>query len=95
MSVCPLCTREMLDSGPSVDRHHLLPKSKGGKEQFLLHRLCHQKIHSLFTENELRDSYTTWAALKGHPDIQTFIQWIRKKPIDYYDRNVRAARKKR
>lgn len=84
----------MLASGPSVDRHHLVPRSQGGKDQFLLHRMCHQKIHSLFTEKELARQYATWESLRAHADMQTFMAWIQKKAIDYYDRNVRSSRKR-
>ncbi len=84
----------MLAKGPSVDRHHLVPRSQGGKDQFLLHRMCHQKIHSLFTEKELARTYFTWELLRAHPDVQMFIAWIQKKGIDYYDRNVRSSRKR-
>lgn len=91
---CPICGRAMLRSGTSVDRHHLVPRSEGGKAQFLLHRMCHQKIHSLFTEKELARKYFTWELLREYPDMQTFIAWIQKKDIDYYDRNVRSSRKR-
>jgi hypothetical protein len=93
-NACPLCGRAMLAKGFSVNRHHLIPRSHGGKEQFLLHRMCHQKIHSLFTEKELSCSYSTWDALRSHPDIQTFIAWIQKKSIDHYDQNVRSSHKR-
>ena len=41
---CPLCGR-VLEPGASVDEHHLVPKSKGGKVKSLIHRICHRKIH--------------------------------------------------
>ena len=94
VGACPVCSRMMLSTGRSVDRHHLIPRSKGGKEQELVHRMCHQKIHSLFSENELKREYCTWEALRMHPDMQTFISWIQKKAIDYYDTNARSARKR-
>ena len=78
-----------------MDRHHLIPKSKDGVDQFLVHRMCHQKIHSLFTENELAAHYHTWERLREHSDMQTFIRWIQKKPIDYYDRNIRSNNKRK
>ncbi len=83
----------MLEDGPSVDRHHLVPRSYKGVEQFLVHRVCHQKIHSLFTEKELASTYHTWEALRAHPDMQVFMRWVAKKPIEFYDRNDRAGRK--
>lgn len=92
---CPICNRLMLLNGQSVDRHHLVPRSLGGKEQFLVHRMCHQKLHSLFNEKELGRTYATWSAIKANPDMQTFIDWIQKKPIDYYDRNISARSKRK
>lgn len=80
--ICPLCDREMVD-GPTLDRHHLIPKSKGGKEQFSIHIVCHRKIHSVFTEKELARNYFTWEALRSHPDIAKFIRWVKRKHIEF------------
>lgn len=90
---CPLCERPMVD-GPTVDEHHLVPKSKGGKSKHLLHKVCHQKIHSVLTETALARDYHSWEALKTHPEIQKFIDWIQKKPPDYIDLN-RTSKTKR
>jgi predicted nucleotidyltransferase component of viral defense system len=84
---CPLCDREL---GQYWDEHHLIPKSKRGKEKHKVHVICHRKVHSLFSENELRDYYNTWAALKSNPDMQKFIAWVRKRPINYVDSSRRA-----
>ena len=48
--LCPLCQRQLIP-GPSVDKHHLVPNSKKGKETVTLHKICHSKLHSVFTEN--------------------------------------------
>jgi hypothetical protein len=37
--LCPLGGR-VLEPGASVDEHHLVPKSKGGKTKSLIHRIC-------------------------------------------------------
>ena len=55
LSTCPLCGRPLIP-GPSVDEHHLRPRSQGGRDTVRMHRVCHSKIHSLFTEQVLRDS---------------------------------------
>jgi hypothetical protein len=55
---CPICGRVML-SGDSVDRHHWQPKSRGGSEAEYLHRICHRKLHSLFTAKELAENFAT------------------------------------
>jgi len=41
---CPLCGRPLI-RGDSVDEHHLIPKSQGGRDKYLIHKVCHQKIH--------------------------------------------------
>ena len=79
---CPLCGREMIE-GPTVDLHHLIPRSKGGKETVLLHLVCHRKIHSLFTEKELARAYNTIEKLKENVEIQKFIEWVFKKPPEF------------
>ena len=80
---CPICIRELGDV--NVDKHHLIPMTHGGKEKFLIHKICHRKIHATFTEKELEKKYFTWAELLTHPEIQKFVEWVKKKPIDFYD----------
>ena len=84
-------------TGPSVDRHHLVPKLKGGKEAERIHRVCHTKIHSLWSENELRDTYHEWEVIRADERIQSFIRWIAKKPPEFMDTNrrVKGHQKKR
>jgi len=36
--ICPLCTREIPES--EMESHHLIPKSKGGRDTEYLHRIC-------------------------------------------------------
>jgi hypothetical protein len=74
--------------------HHLLPKSQGGRETETIHRICHRKIHATFTEKELARSYSTWATLQAHEDIAAFIAWVQKKPPEYFDHSVKAARRR-
>jgi len=82
---CPLCGRE-LDA--SADNHHLIPRSKKGKETVRLHKICHRKIHSLFDEKVLTKQYNTIEKLLENKDIQHFVKWIKKKPIDYIDKSI-------
>lgn len=92
-ATCPLCGRPVV-SGPSTDLHHPVPRSLGGRNVVLMHRICHQKIHSVFTEAELATTYHDWAVLRRHPAIATFIRWIKRKPPEYYDR-TRYTRERR
>ena len=91
---CPLCEREIAQP---ANLHHLLPISQGGRgtQTVLLHKVCHNKIHSLFSEKELAKSYHTIEQLLAHEGIQKFIKFIRKQPPSYYDRNKTDKQKGR
>lgn len=82
---CPLCSRPL--GNINVDEHHLVPKTFKGKDTITLHRICHQKIHATFSERELLNYYNTIDRIKESDQIQTFIKWISKKPIEFYDSN--------
>ncbi len=85
---CPVCGRPIV-GGPSVDRHHWLPKSRGGKTTEAIHVVCHRKIHSVFTPKELAAEYGTPEAVRAHPEMNKFIRWVRKKPPEFLDSHKR------
>ncbi len=93
--ICPLCKRELGDS-KNTSKHHLLPKSKGGKytDIVVLHRICHRKIHSIFTENELKNQYYTIDQLLTHKEIIKFVKWVSKKSPEFYERSHQMKRDK-
>ena len=91
---CPLCGRPLVE-GPSVNRHHLVPKTYGGRETVDIHRICHNKIHAVFSEKELARDYHTFERLLTHDQIRTFVNWVRKKPADYYSRHDRPSHRRR
>ncbi len=80
--LCPLCGRPL---GQRIERHHVIPKSRGGREVVDLHPICHRKIHSIFSNTELA-RLATIDALKSHPEMQTFIRWVQKRPPDFHSR---------
>lgn len=88
---CPLCGRPL---AAPYNRHHLLPLSKGGKgtTTVLLHKICHDKIHSVFTEMELKRNFNTIEKLKSDEEIANFIKWISRKEPQFYDRSSRKKR---
>jgi 5-methylcytosine-specific restriction endonuclease McrA len=88
--VCPLCGRSIPES--QKDAHHLVPKSKGGRATEFLHRICHRQVHALFSEGELARRYQTVDALLAHPEIQSFINWVKTKPDDFYERVSKSQR---
>ncbi|WP_334188402.1 HNH endonuclease [Noviherbaspirillum sp.] len=90
---CPLCGRELID-GPSVNEHHLVPRTYRGRVTVRMHRICHNKIHSVFSEKELADYYHTPDRLLENEEICKFVKWVRKKDPGFYDRH-RAMSKRR
>ena len=90
---CTICDRIMID-GPTIDRHHFYPKCRGGKETEWVHKICHRKIHSVFTEKELAKKYNTAESIKFHPEIIKFIKWVSKKDPEFYDKTKTHNRKK-
>ncbi|MEM8527771.1 MAG: HNH endonuclease [Bacteroidota bacterium] len=90
---CPLCQRELGEI--NISKHHLVPKSKGGTfgETVMLHNICHQKIHSVFSEKELKEDYYTIEQLLAHEEIAKFVKWVKKQEIGFYERNKRMRRK--
>jgi hypothetical protein len=78
-----------------ADRHHWTPKCRGGKVTDLIHRICHRKIHSVFTEKELEREFNSPEKLRDHPEIAKFIAWVARKPHDFYDGSVTHKRKRR
>ena len=90
---CVICGRELGDV--NVSKHHLVPKSKGGTygETILIHNICHQKIHSLFSEKELKENFDTVQKLKANEEMIKFSKWVSKKDPSFYQSNKRSKRR--
>jgi hypothetical protein len=76
-----------------VNEHHLVPRSRKNrnKELFesddntiMVHEICHNAIHAVLSETELVQYYHTVERLVDHPELDKFISWVKKKPIDFY-----------
>lgn len=80
---CPVCGRPLIE-GPSVDRHHLVPRSQGGRLAVALHRICHRKLHALWSERELAARLSTPEAIRAEPAIQAFARWLARKPPEFW-----------
>ena len=83
---CPLCGRPLVP-GPSVNEHHMVPRSHRGRDTLTMHRICHNKIHTVFSEQELARYYHTVERLLENDEIRKFVAWVRKKDPEYFDRN--------
>jgi len=87
LGVCVICNRPMIKD-KFVNQHHLIPKAKNGKhtDKITIHSICHNKIHSIWTESELAGHYHTVERLLENPDMRKFIKWVSKKPNDFYSK---------
>ena len=91
--------------GRSVNKHHLLPKLKGGKgvTPCDVHAICHSKVHSVWSEAELARIYSdcdgeperVWAVYGENEHIQKFVSWVSKKDPTFKDSNRRIKGHKR
>lgn len=81
--ICPLCERVIPDD--QQVQHHLVPKSKGGKKTVCLHKICHDQIHSIFTDAQLAKKFSTIEAILEDPAVQTFVTWVKNKPPGFAD----------
>ena len=86
---CGLCGRQVW----KLTRHHLVPKTrhknKRNKKTFdrrEVHRTvglcspCHRHVHAVLGNKELERDYNTLEALKAHPGVERFVEWVRRKP---------------
>lgn len=97
IKLCPICDRPLTKE--SASDHHLIPKTFKGKEKVTLHKICHRKLHTVFTEREMLNTYNTIESLLENEDVQTFVKWVAKKDPDYYDgskdTNQRKSKRRR
>ena len=78
---CPICKR--LAPKAFQEEHHLVPKSKKGKETVTVCVNCGDMIHKIFTNQELKLEYNSVKKILSHPDTKKWIEWISKKPADF------------
>ena len=77
---CFLCGRPI---GARVQWHHAVPKSRGGRDTVPVHPICHRTIHATLSNKDLERGYHTAEALRAHPEIAKFVDWVRGKPPDF------------
>jgi len=87
---CRVCGRPYDDT---MDDHHLIPKSKKGKETATIHRVCHDKIHATFTNNELAKTFNTINKIMENGLMQNFAKWVAKKPANYLDPSIMSNKR--
>ena len=74
---CELCGMQV-----ATRKHHLVPRSKGGKETADCCFTCENFLHKSFTNNELRDTYNSVEVILADERFQKFLKWRRKQPAE-------------
>lgn len=92
--ICPICDRAMYDDAKSINRHHFLPKSKGGKEQEFLHKVCHDQIHALWSNAQLEREFSDPQVIKKSGLMVGFLNWIKKKDPLFYLKTKKSKHKR-
>ena len=87
--ICPICKRSI--PFQYMEKHHLIPKTKKGKETVLMCNCCADQLHQLFSNKELSKNLNTIEKLVAHPKMQRWAEWIGKKPSEF---RIAMARKK-
>jgi hypothetical protein len=82
---CPICERDMFKDGKSTNQHHFVPKSRGGKDQDMAHRICHDMLHRTWTNKELENEFSDPEAIRADPKMANFLKWIAKKDPLFYE----------
>lgn len=81
MDVCKLCSRKL--PLEYITEHHLEPENRKNSDTVNLCQPCHDQVHAVFTNNELKNSYNSIDALKESDRLQDYIDWISKtKKVD-------------
>ena len=78
---CFLCGRPL---GRRIEYHHVVPKSRGGRETVPIHPICHRTVHRHLTNQQIARAYASAEALRAHPDIAKFIAWVADKEPDFH-----------
>lgn len=74
---CAVCGRATPPE--HAEKHHLVPRSKGGEATIDVCRNCGDHVHKLFTNEQLRDDYNTLEKLRAAPGMVKWIRWVRKQ----------------
>ncbi len=80
-TTCALCRRVVpdrrIDDPQVIQEHHLRPERRAESPTVMLCRPCHDQIHAVFTNDELRENYDTIEALRDADRLQEYLDWIR------------------
>lgn len=72
---CPFCKRPLV----RPTKHHLVPKTFGGKEQVTCCRDCHKAAHAFISNREMKRHYHTVERLLEHDGFRQMVEWIARQ----------------
>ncbi|WP_029941501.1 HNH endonuclease [Sphingomonas astaxanthinifaciens] len=78
---CWLCDRPL---GARAERHHPVPRSRGGRDTRPVHPICHRALHATFGNKELARIGDDRPKLAAHPELARFLDWVRTKDPDFH-----------
>lgn len=75
--ICQICQRDVPDQ--YMEKHHLIPRVKHGKEKIDVCSPCGDQLHLLFDIRELKYEYNTLEKLLANERVQKWIKFVRKQ----------------
>lgn len=97
--VCELC-----GSPDNLTKHHLVPQVKCHNKYkeiknddsniLVVCQTCHSKIHATWSENELRDRYSTKEKLLEADEMKSYLSW-RAKHMNFRSPSTKMANRRR
>ncbi len=63
----------------AVTRHHVVPRSEGGRDTVWLCRACHLQLHACFTNETLAAELGSLERLRSDPVVERYLHWIRRQ----------------
>jgi 5-methylcytosine-specific restriction protein A len=60
--------------------HHLVPRSRGGRDTETICTDCHRQIHALWDNKVLEHELNTVEDILSQQAFQRFLRWIKKQP---------------
>jgi hypothetical protein len=74
---CSICSRET--PAQYMEKHHIVPASKKGKETMSVCVPCGDQLHQLFSNKEMESQYNTLEKILDNEKIQGWIKFVRKR----------------
>nr|WP_233357425.1 hypothetical protein [Halococcoides cellulosivorans] len=72
---------DRIDDPRVIQEHHLRPEERAESPTVELCRPCHDQIHTVFSNDELRASYDTIDALQSADRLAEYLDWIRNSDL--------------